>query len=665
MEPRQKGILRSLAIELRHELEGRHGPDGRLAGDLERRLGQLGVWRDRPPMPADEVVYRSVEDREARRMVDEFCGSRPATDRAPAIDELVREAAYTWANRLLALRCLESRALIDEVILQKEMYGGRSLQHHRLARRAPERCAGVDEGLFAVLFGEFERRAQELPLLFDPAAPFIALRPSVAAIKRCIALLSGTLAVKAQERATDEVFAAPDALGWAYQYWNHEEKDRVFERVRTKSKKGVKIQGADIIAATCIYTEPYIVKFLVQNSLGALWMGMHPQSRLCDDWDYYVPDGDRAPIKKKAVRDIAFLDPACGSGHFLIEAFDLLYAMYVEEGEIADPGEICSSILERNLFGIDIDERAVQIAALALYMKAKERAPGLAPRVVNLVATRMNLVATNIRLPAGHERLEAFLHKHPQYEPLKGALLVIFDALANADQLGALLEIEAPVDIELWKCHAIDRVRQHLAAEAQGDDIGARFFGQSGAKSLSLVDLLGRRYDVVATNPPYMGSKNMGDVVKRFVECHFAPGKRDLYAAFILRCLRLAAEGGRVAMVTQQSWMFLRSYADLRALDDKKRKRARGAFRGLLRDTTIETLAHLGEHAFADPAAAGAFVTIFVLARTPPLASHRLTAFRLVGPKSPEEKDALLREAIRSLGRRPACDARSGAAARE
>jgi hypothetical protein len=163
------------------------------------------------------------------------------------------------------------------------------------------------------------------------------------------------------------------------------------------------------------------------------------------------------------------------------------------------------------------------------------------------------------------------------------------------------------------------------------------------------VDLVARRYDVVAANPPYMGSKNMGPNLKRFVERHFAPGKRDLYAAFILRCIELAKGGGRVAMVTQQSWMFLRSFADLRAFDEEKRKKGPPAFAGVLRETTIETLAHLGPRAFAEIGGEVVNTVLFVLAKHEPPPTHRLTAFRLVGPKSPEEKDALLREAIAAL----------------
>ncbi|MBI2837086.1 MAG: hypothetical protein HYX75_02135 [Acidobacteria bacterium] len=678
-----KNTLKAVTLELRHELEGRYDQHGNWqAGDLERRLASIGVRRDRTSVPVDELPHLVSEDIEARRVIDAFIKSHVEAGQSPeaAIAEFARDAAYTWANRLLALRCMEARGLIDEVILQKDAYGGRSLQHNRLAKKEPERCAGEDEGLFAVMFDEFARRALELPVLFDPRGPAVALRLSVAALKRCIALLSGTMAVKGQETASDEVFTAPDSLGWTYQYWNTEEKARVDDWLKTK--KGFKCEGYDIVYKTGLYTEPYMVKFLVQNSLGAVWMGIQPNSRLCEKWEYYVRDADGAPVSKKPVSDITFLDPACGSGHFLIEAFELFYSMYVEEGAITDPGQICSSILERNLYGIDIDERAVQIAALALVMKAKEKAPHFVPR-------RVNIVATNIRLPAGKDHLEEFLRKYPEDVQLKPALFAVFEGLAHADELGSLLQIEEPVEKELqalkaryeavgspseqlalwdeyqkpvqgklpigvesyeaWNVRAIGRIHAHFEAEAHGADLGAAFFGEAAAKGVTLLEMLSRRYDVVAANPPYMGSKSMGPVLKRHVELHFSSGKRDLYAAFILRCLQLAADGGRVAMVTQQSWMFLRSFADLRALDGEKRKKAQRAFGGVLREATIEALAHLGPRAFAEIGGEVVNTALFVLAKAKPAPDHRLTAFRLVGPKSSEEKDSLLREAIRPL----------------
>jgi hypothetical protein len=267
MLPDLKASLRSLTLEMRREFEE----------DQRRRLAEVGLRHDREPRAADEMAYRSTEDRTGRGIAEARIRGLAESNLAwgDAVESYVREAAYTWANRLLALRCMEARALIDEVILQKEAYGGRSLQHHRMARRQPERCSGEDDGLFAVLFEEFERQAKVLPVVFNPKAPLVALRPSVASLKRCIGLLSG--------ENTETIFSAADALGWAYQYWNINEKARIFERVRTERTK---IEDADdIIPATCIYTESYIAKFLVQNSLGAFWAAGHPASRLPATWD--------------------------------------------------------------------------------------------------------------------------------------------------------------------------------------------------------------------------------------------------------------------------------------------------------------------------------------------------------------------------------------------
>lgn len=337
MEANHKKILKAIMLELRHMLEGYYNGSDWHAGDLEQRLNALGVWRDRNPLPADELAGISAADGDARKVVDAYLKLRDeaGVPRHEAVAEFVRETAYTWTNRLLALRCMESRDLIDEVILQKDVYGRRSLEHNRLAQRNPELCAGEDDGLFAVLDNAFAKQAEHLPLVFDPKSPGVALKPGVAVLKRAIALLSGTEAVRGMEPATTDVFRAPDTLGWAYQYYQQEEKQRVDDWLKTK--KGFKCEGADIAPKTALYTEPYMVKFLVQNSLGATWAGMRPDTKLVAAWEYYIRDADRAPVQPQPVADITFLDPACGSGHFLLEAFDLFYSMYEEEGEIADP----------------------------------------------------------------------------------------------------------------------------------------------------------------------------------------------------------------------------------------------------------------------------------------------------------------------------------------
>ncbi len=589
MHPDLKKTLKSLSLELRHLLEGYHDAAGRWhAGDMEQRLNALGVWRDRAPLPADELARHADADRRARVVIDAYLALRSEAGVAltEAAAEFTRETAYTWANRLLALRCMEARGLIDEVILQKEVYGGRSLEHHRLARQQPELCLSADDGLLAALAQAFARQAAHLPLLFDPQSPAVALTPSAAAIKQCVALLS---------TADAEIFQAADALGWAYQYWNSEEKDRVFAKVRTE--RGAKIEGADIIPATQLYTEPYMVQFLVQNSLGALWMGMYPDSKLYKSWAYYVRDADRAPVARKPLREVTFLDPACGSGHFLLEAFDLFYAMYEEEGALITPEAICAAILEDNLYGIDIDERAVQIAEAALWMKAAEKA-------FDFRGSPANLVATNIRLPRGKDHLAAFLAQHPKDGDLRPALEVIFEGLQHADELGSLLQLEEPVEKELrylqakmeerrgkpeqavlfpelekpkqgelplgvesyaeWKTRTLARLKQHFAAEAQAADLGQAFFGRSAQKGVRLFDLLARRYDVVAANPPYMGTLSLGVILGSYLDVHFKDFSKDLFAAFIACCLSLISYQGRIALVAQRVFWFTDAFQSAR-----------------------------------------------------------------------------------------------------
>jgi len=679
MEAEQKKILKPLVLALRHLLEGRYDEHGAWqGGDLEARMNSLGVWWDRDPIPVDEVTYQSKEDQHARKVIDAYLKLRneAGIKRREAIEEYVRETAYTWANRLLILRCMEARDLIDpQVVLTKEVYGGRSQAHNRLVQQYPERCRGLDGGLFAMLEEAFAQHAKHLPLLFDPKAPGVALRPSVAAIKKCIGLLSGTESLNGNGSATDEVFAAPDALGWAYQYWNTEEKDRVFEKVRTKK---VKIQGADIISATQLYTEPYMVKFLVQNSLGATWMGMYPDSNLLEEWEYYVKDADRAPVRKKNVENITFLDPACGSGHFLIEAFDLFFQMYKAEGKYTDEETICKKILTRNLYGIDIDERAVQIARAALWMRAAER-------VFDFKGTPKNIIATNIRLPKGKDHLKEFLAKHPEDAPLEPALETIFEGLAHADELGSLLQIEEPVERELrhlrerlggqttlstggltgqtsftgpmtdedweaWKDGVVERLADHFKEEAEAANLVNAFFSQNAGKGVRLFELLSKRYDVVAANPPYMGSGNMAAMTKNYIQTQYVDGKHDLYSAFILRNILLSAKNGKIAMVTQQSWLFLRSFANLRAHNENMLlKSDKSSFKGVLRQTNFETLVHLGPRAFNEISGEVVNSILFILSNNTPTLNHTISSIRTYESQGVQNKELKVRRDCKSI----------------
>jgi hypothetical protein len=676
------GVLKRSTLAFRHLLEGYYDDGTWVPGDLELVLRGYGIFRDRdwldrtrlPHLSDDGLTLRDRLEKAITALIpalSDGAGKAPRESLQDATALYIRESAYTWFNRLVALRCLEARVPgVDEAIKIKPDYAYRSLRHDRFCRQYPELCQSEDSGLVVFLRQACAEAAKELPLLFDPDSPLTLVAPSPDALQKCVRALSGEtvdLTRHAGDRAedlTDAMFRESDLLGWVYQYWNDEEKDRVFEA----ASRGKKIEGADIIPATCIYTEEYMVRFLVENSLGALWAEMYPDSQLPEQWEYFIRDVERRPREARPVTDLTFLDPACGSGHFLVYAFDLLWEMYREEGRMKDPADICRGILERNLYGIDIDERSVQIAAVALYLKAKERAQHFTPR-------RVNLVAANASMPP--DAAQRYLKAHPEDEPLHVVLETIFEGLENANEVGSLLQIDEQLDRAIeelrkrevsrannqteqlsllpllglaepavqgrldldvlppwaaWKNAVLDRLHEQFQQEADAQDLSTAIFGAEAEKGLDLIELLSRRCDVVATNPPYMGSKNMGPQLKAYVQRHYADGKRDLYAAFIKRCLQLASQGGKVAMVTQQSWMFLRSFAELR--------------RGLLERQTIDCLAHLGEHGFEEPAAAGAFVALFVLAQQPPAPEHRLWASRLIGPQSSGEKAAVLGRAV-------------------
>jgi len=637
IRPQDRAALRRTVLELRRLLEE----------DYRRQLNALGIREQGVGEPPARQL--SPEEARTRAVATAAILTRRQAGASPqeAFDAYVREAAFTFLDRAVGLRCLEARGLLtvngaaESLIAPVPDLRVSSLYWRVRSERGSETSPRE-------LWREAFRRAcaaasERIRVLFDPDAEAAALFPLQQTIQRVIEVL-GPAEIPAKTWQTDEV------LGWVYQYWNAEEKASAYENLRAGKKLS---RPEDVAAATCLYTERYMVDFLVQNTLGALWHEMHPDSSLPKQWAYFVPppaDAPRPAREPKRVREITLLDPACGSGHFLLRAFDLFREMYAAEG-LEDPAEVPALILEHNLYGTDIDARAVQIAALALYLKGCAVAgPDFRPR-------RLNLVPADVRLPQDGAR-QALLERFRDDQQAREALAGIWEELRDAPLLGSLLHPERPLeralgrrrtqsqlglfepgaqDLDRYKRDLLQALREGIEANQDHDDLGQKLFGEAVARGISLVDLLSRRYDIVLTNPPYAGSKNLVGPVKGFVEREYADGKRDLYAAFILRCLDFARPGGYVGMVTQQSWLFLRSFAKLR--------------RRVLEETAVTTLAHLGPRAFEEIGGEVVNVALFTLRRGAPAPEHRITAFRLVGPKSPAEKHRLLLRALGSLQR--------------
>lgn len=635
ISPEVRSALRAFVLEARAALED----------DFRRQLVGLGVRPERTVDPTEGLDEGA--DRVRRAAVAAIVRSREA-GAAPedAFETYIQDSAFTFLNRLVGLRCLEERGMLivggnSETAIRQDPRLGASSLYFRV-RNELQLEAGIRQVWRIALDRAFRAVSERIGLLFDPDSEYGQLVPLPATLSRLVEGLN-------DPSIPSTVWADDEVLGWVYQYYNAEEKDAAYDKL----KKGGKLEHpGELAAASCLYTERYMVDFLLQNTLGSIWTDVHPGTSLAESWPYFV-DRSRDEARESGalperVRDLTLLDPACGSGHFLARAFDLFVEMYREEG-IESEAEVPQLILERNLHGLDIDLRAVQISALRLYLKACDLAgPDFRPR-------RLNLVASDVTLPAAppRELLDRFDHDRD----IRDLLVGIWSELREAPKLGSLLHPERKVEelvagrrekghtLELqddaawdgFKLNLLEEIRTEFEKEADTDDVGRRLFGQDLAKSIGLVEALTRRYDVVVTNPPYAGSKNLDPPVKTFVEREYKDGKRDLYATFIIRCLEFAHNGGYVGMVTQQSWLFLRSFVKLRER--------------VLTNAAVTSLAHLGAGSFEEISGEVVNVALFTLRKGVPEAGHRIDAFRLVGPRSPGEKNELLRQAI--AGRAP------------
>ena len=579
MDKQTKTRIKNMVLSLRDDFEK----------EIGNRLNNIGIYPDKDWKDGRSLPHLSKDELEKRKHVAVFIlrEEKIGLDRKKATEEFIKEASYTWINRLLGLKCLECRGLIEDVITTRPEYGNRSKRHRDFREKNPDLAAQPDDALTDCLFSAFKEVTEEIKVLFDPHNEYSLVIPRYPLLKKAIKTINSELDY--------DTYRQDDFLGWVYQYFNSHEKDRVFEEVRTKKKK---ISGSDIINVTQLYTEKYMVRFLVENSLGAMWMEMYPDSQLCERWEYFVKDPNNSIRDPKPVMEITFLDPACGSGHFLLYAFDLYYDMYLEEGIIPDD-QIPEFILRHNLHGIDIDLRAIQLSALALYMKAKSRNPDMVVQHMNLVSADAIMLDSDI--------LDEFLQDFENDPTAQELIKTIWQGLENVRELGSLLKVEEQIDEvierrkdrrldffdkesakswEQWKRDLLAALKRYYEKAAQTFDINKQMFANEACKGVQLLDLLEQRYDVVATNPPYMHKRNMEHNYRSLLQSIYPISKEDIYGMFIYRNFILGTNNGFISMITQHSFMFTSRYTELRQI--------------LLENGTIRTMAHLGPYAFED-----------------------------------------------------------------
>lgn len=575
-------------------------------------------------------------------------------------EQTIEEGAYTWFNRFAALRYMELHEFLDHGhrVLSSRDGGLPELLRHAGEVSLPglqpahvqelQLAGNQDNALYKLLLvAQCNELSRTMPFLFE----FIDDETELLLPDNL--LHTDSIVAKMVAGVPEEDWQEIEVIGWLYQFYISEKKDQVIGKV---------VKSEDIPAATQLFTPNWIVQYLVQNSVGRLWLMANPGSQLASEWPYYIQPAEQTPevqtqldtlIQTRIAEDgdtlnpetITVLDPACGSGHILVVAYDVLKAIYLERGyRLRD---IPRLILEKNLYGLDIDDRAAQLAGFALLMKARAddrrllTAPDNPPKL-NILSLQesqgldldrlVSALQTSHPAPLGTPTSAAHLltsDVFPETQmtlgesgvpPLRTAIATLLDCFTHAKTFGSLIQIAPQVNEYARYLRSI-----LSSAEASGD-----LYAQVAAKDLlPLVRqalVLGMQFDAVVANPPYMGGKGMNPALKAYAKSTFSDSKADLFAMFMERGFGWCKSSGFNSMVTMQSWMFLSSYEEMREK--------------LLTQRTIQTMAHLGARAFGEISGEVVQTTAFVL-HGQRFLGFKPVFFRLVDGQEAEKGAAL------------------------
>ena len=560
------------------------------------------------------------------------------------LEQFIEEIAYTWFNRLIAIRFMEVNRYLPVRVLSSEITGQKlpdlvkapfsgdlEFTEDEKKRIFELQDANKEDDLFRFLFfKQCNDLSCILPRLFENLEGHNSF--SELLITLSFNDPNGVvyrLVNEVDERWFDIHTVDEDGkpigqvqiIGWMYQYYNTEPKDKVFADL----KKNIKISKQNIPAATQLFTPDWIVRYMVENSLGRLWYEGHPDFDK-SDWKYYLDEAPQEPQVEQQLKDIRaqyakmepeqlkVIDPCMGSGHILCYLFDVLMQIYLDNGY--SKREAVRSILENNLFGLDIDKRAAQFAYFSVMMKAREYDSNFFSRS-NIPQPRVyDIQESNWLGGAYKHEMGNFLNSQEHRDTLN----YLLDAFVDAKEYGSILQIK-PLNYE-----GLKEAWETSAAATAHDANMAMWYDAAKDAVAQLIEqavMLSQKYDAVVTNPPYMGSSGMGANLTNFVKKYYPDSKSDLFAVFIEVCSHMAAEKRYQAMITQHAWMFLSSYEKLRE-------------KMLLTETV--NMAHLGARAFEEIGGEVVQTTSFVRCRTH-IDGYKGTYCRLIEPTSQQGKE--------------------------
>lgn len=539
---------------------------------------------------------------------------------AHGVKEVYEEVAYTWFNRFMAIRIMRKNGFINPV-----------LEYNNQDLRIPTIVADARRGNIPPMQEVDRRRLQDL-LLDDSktseqfAILIVAYCQNNPVLKSCFGKINdytefllpkNILApgdfvdmINNTPFITEEDYKHSELIGWLYQFYISEKKDEVFAAF----KHGKKAAAEDIPAATQIFTPNWIVKYMVQNTLGRIYLDNFDNDALKGSWKYLVPpaEGETAKLTVSELEELTLIDPGCGSGHILSEAFEMFYDMY--RADFASPREACTSILTRNLTGIDLDTRAKQLSQFSILMKACQKddsflSAAILPRIYDMPEPYRSSVP--LRDTLSHFFLGN--DKNTIDETVKA-----IELMDQAKNLGSIMNF----DISEKTRYQIEKRLKEVRSQSPMNSIFAEL-----APYFDVILALTDKYACVVANPPYMGSTNMNSGLAHYVKAKYAESKADLFAVFMYIAMNILKRAGKTGMINMQSWMFLPSFEALRNT--------------FLSNYHIDNMLHLGPRTFDELSGQVVQNTAFVISNTSPTQSSSATYYRLVDGTNCSDKERL------------------------
>lgn len=609
-----------------------------LEQQIELSLKSLGIHSDDDIRDAKRVGDVTIIDGDPTSYPAELKSQRDSIIRlinAAGYKNTIETFAYTWFNRIIALRFMEIHGFlphgfrvlsdrsggIEPEILKNLSYVKSELSLDMSVCSSLKEKNEIDSLFRYVLFKQCSALSDILPMLFDSEDSFLELLLPKSLLKGDT-VITRLLDIP-EESFLDEI----EVIGWLYQYYVSAKKDKVFADL----KKNIRVTTENIPAATQLFTPDWIVKYMVENSLGRIWLESYPESSIKADMHYYLDDIKQDDYVEAALQNIRYkninpeelriLEPCCGSGHMLVYLFDLLYKMYEEKGYM--PRDIPTLILSKNLFGLEVDKRASQLASFALVMRARsinnrffEKDYYVKPLVYEIYDSKLLL-----DIGYGQQLNETSLNNDEKRE-----IANIVELYINAKSVGSLVDVST-INVELIQ-NAIAKLKNEVLTtfNYQLLNDGVKLL----SKLLEQTKVMSSHYDVVCTNPPYMTSKSMCPELIQYVQAHYEKSKSDLYSCFIQKCLDYTRINGYCSMITIQGWMYLSSFADTRQLVLKQ---------------LIVSLIRIGYNSFPELNSQVAHACSFVLRRAS-VNDHKGQYFELNTGKVTDDKNKVFLDRI-------------------